>query len=324
LGYARGRNVPTDGVAGFNVNSIAIQVPIARLLKSAPAGETVIGVWASTLRYSTRVLSPGSISNSGSLVQVSRLGMPLVNEVVIPRALKDAFNSLAPEQDYPLFISNTPAGNLLARSVLTPEVGTLLTALYGVPVPNKPRADLVAIFLTGMKTTKPFTIKTRNGPVTVPAGTNVNMPTKATNIQPGEMIRLNTAPAFRPGVPGSLCPAKPNYRFGLLGGDVCGFPNGRRLADDVTDIELSAVAGAAYSVLTNDTFNFDPNLLWVLRDKVDTNDQPFMNTFPYLARANRGQDWSFGGANFIPPMKQSTEEGLQEVSPQQSAAGEGQ
>ncbi|MCL5998883.1 MAG: DUF4331 domain-containing protein [Chloroflexi bacterium] len=294
LGYALRRNIPTDGLAGFNVHSIAIQVPIARLLKGAPAGETVIGVWSTTYRYSTKVLSAGVISNSGPLVQVSRLGMPLVNEVVIPLALKDAFNSLPAEQDFPLFTSGTPAGNLLARSVLTPEVGTLLNALYGVPVPNKPRLDLLAIFLTGMKTTKPFTIQTRNGPVTVPAGTNVNMPK---NVQPAEMIRLNTAPAFRPGVNGSLCPKKPNYRFGLLGGDVCGFPNGRRLADDVTDIELSAVAGAAYSVLTNDTFNFDPKLLQVLRDKVDANDQPFMNQFPYLARPNRGQDWSYGGPN---------------------------
>jgi hypothetical protein len=134
---------------------------------------------------------------------------------------------------------------------------------------------------------------------------------------------LNTAPAFRPGVAGSLCPKSPNYRFGLLGGDACGFPNGRRLGDDVTDIELSAVAGAAYSVLTNDTFNFDPNLLWVLRDKVDTNDLPFMNQFPYLARPHRGQDWFYGESSDRPkaPADDSAAP-AQEVSAQESAEQE--
>jgi hypothetical protein len=287
VGYEKGRKTPTDGLKRFNVHSIAIQVPIAKLLKDAPAGETVIGVWADSQRYTTRVIGDlGAVTNSGDLKQVSRLGMPLVNEVVLPLALKDAFNSIPPSVDFPLFTSGTPAGNLLAQSVLTPELQTLLGALYGVPNPGKPRTDILAIFLTGMKTTKPFTIQTKNGPVELPAGFNVNQPM---NVVPAEMIRLNTA------IKGDLCKPQPDYRLGLLGGDACGFPNGRRLQDDVTDIELLAVAGAAYSVLTNDTFNFNPALIDVLRDNLDINDKPFRNSFPYLATPHQGQAWFAGG-----------------------------
>ncbi len=285
IGYEKGRKSPTDGLHKFNVHSIAIQVPIKRALAGAPQGETVIGVWSATSRYSQRVLSPlGGVQQSGDLVQVSRLGMPLVNEVVLPLALKDAFNGLKPEQDFPLFTSGTPAGNLLKQSVLKPELQGLLNGLYGVPVPAQDRNDLLAIFLTGMKTTKPFTIRTKNGKVELPAGFNVNQPK---NIVPAEMIRLNTA------IKGDLCKPKPDYKLGLLGGDACGFPNGRRLADDVTDIELLAVAGAAYPLLTNDnSFTFNPALIDVLRDNVDENDVDFEDSFPYLALPWQGQKWN--------------------------------
>lgn len=288
VGYSTGLNFPIDGVAGYNVHTIALQVPISRLLRNAPDGETVIGVWATSSRRSMRVLSPlGGVAQSGAWVQVSRLSMPLVNEAVIPRALKDAFNGLQPEQDFGLFTSGTPAGNLLQKSVLDPELQRLLQALYGVPNPGTNRTDILAIFLTGMKTTKPFTITVGDTPTSVPAGTNVNQPQ---TVQPAEMIRLNTAPAFRPGVDGSLCADPPNYALGVLGGDVCGFPNGRRLQDDVTDIELLAVAGAAYGVLTDDTFNFNPALIGVLRDRIDRNDKPFLTTFPYVPLPHRGQE----------------------------------
>ena len=283
IGYEIGRKTPTDGLAQFNVHSIAVQVPIARLLKDAPEGETVIGVWATSHRSSTRVLSAGAEKHSGTRVQVSRLGMPLVNEVVLPLALKDAFNGLNPKDDFGLFTSGTPAGNLLARSVLTPELQTLLGALYGVPNPGKPRTDLLNIFLTGMTTAQPFTIQTKNGAVTLPAGFNVNTPK---NVQPAEMIRLNTA------IKGDLCKPVPDYKLGLLGGDACGFPNGRRLQDDVTEIELLAVAGAAWQPLTGDTsFSFNPALVGVLNDGIDTNDKPFRETFPYLAVPHQGQAW---------------------------------
>ncbi len=296
IGYKDGPSKGIDGLSGFNVHSIALQIPIERLLKNA-GDNTVIGVWATSSRPSVRVLQKGKITSVGDPIQISRLGMPLVNEVVLPLALKDAFNSLEPEDDYGLFTSETDAGALFAKSVLQPELGTLLNALYGVPLPEGDRSDLVSIFLTGMVTTKDFTIVTPDGEVTVPAGTNVNQPE---NVRPAEMLRLNVAEAFRPGVEGSLCAPEPNYALGLLGGDVCGFPNGRRLQDDVTEIELLAVAGAAFPVLTDGEFDFNPALIGVLNDGVDTNDLPFSESFPYLAKPHRGLDFrSNGGWGYI-------------------------
>ncbi|NJO05116.1 MAG: DUF4331 domain-containing protein [Chloroflexaceae bacterium] len=291
IGYeSTGPVAGVDNLKGYNTHSIVIQVPIDRLLQGAPDGETVIGVWATASRPSMRVLSPlGGVATSGEFVQVSRLGMPLTNEVVIPRALKDAFNGLKPEQDFGLFTSGTDAGNLLQESVLNPELQRLLNALYGVPNPGENRQDILSIFLTGMTTTKPFSITAGVTQVSVPAGTVVNQPQ---NVQPADMLRLNTAEPFRPGTTGSICAAEPNYQLGVLAGDVCGFPNGRRLQDDVTDIELLAVAGAAYNVLTDETFDFNPALIGVLTDSVSENDQPFLDEFPYLATPNAGQDYS--------------------------------
>lgn len=287
VGYEDGPSEAIDGLSGFNVHSIALQVPIDHLLEGA--GEnTVLGVWASSSRPTVRVFGAGNIQSVGDLVQVSRLGMPLVNEVVLPLALKDAFNSLKPEQDYDVYTSGTPAGELLASSVFTPEVGTLLNALYGVPMPDDLRNDLVAIFFTGMVTTKDFTLVTPGGEVTVPAGTNVNRPE---SVRPAEMIRLNIAEPFRPGVEGSLCAPEPNYALGVLGGDVCGFPNGRRLQDDVTDISLLAVAGAAYPVLTEGSFDFNTDLIGVLNDGLPANDVPFQESFPYLALPHQGTEF---------------------------------
>lgn len=248
----------------------------------------MVGVWATSSRPSVRVLSSGKSQTIGDLVQVSRLGNPLVNEVVLPLALKDAFNGLKPEQDYDVYTSKSHAGELLGAAVLRPELEGLLNALYGVPYPKGLRDDLVSIFFTGMTTTKPFTLQTPQGEVTVPAGTNVNHPA---GVRPAEMLRLNLAAPFRPGVDGSLCAPEPNYKLGLLGGDVCGFPNGRRLQDDITEIELLAVAGAAYSVLTEDNFDFDPDLIGVLNDGVDGNDSEFGAAFPYLAQPHLGLDF---------------------------------
>ena len=227
---------------------------------------------------------------SGDLQAVSRFGMPLVNEVVIPMGLKDVFNTLSPNQDLGAY-------SLLQKSVENPEIGTLLCALYKVPLPgdaNKDcsteftpgtprtgRGDIFDVFLTGMKLAKPFTITTKNGPVTLPAGANVNQPA---NVVPAEMIRINTD------IKGDLCAPTPS-RLGVLGGDACGFPNGRRLTDDVVEIELLAVAGAAYGVLDgrDASFSFNPALIGVLTDGVDHNDVPFRDTFPYVAQAQSGQ-----------------------------------
>ncbi len=280
------RSKGVDSLAGFNVHSLVLQIPTAHLLKGAPEKETTIGVWSTSTRKTTTVLGGGASTGSGPEVQVSRLGMPLVNEVVLPLALKDAFNSIPPTTDFDLFGSGSPAGNLLKQSVLKPELQTLLNALYGVPMPAKDRTDLLAVFLTGMKTTKPFTIQTKNGPVELPAGFNVNQPQ---GVRPAEMIRLNTA------IKGDLCKPKPDYQLGLLGGDACGFPNGRRLQDNTTYIELLAVAGAAYPVLTDDTFDFKPAIAKALQTGVNANDLPFSNSFPYIAAPHSGSYFRSNG-----------------------------
>jgi hypothetical protein len=225
--------------------------------------------------------------------------MPLVNEVVIPLALKDAFNTLLPSQDLGVYTDGLgeDVGALLQKSVEDPEVGRLLCGLYGVPLPadandncstevdvetpRSGRGDIFDIFLTGMVLADDFTITTKNGPVTLPAGFNVNRPA---GIQPAEMIRINTD------IKGDLCSPTPS-RLGVLGGDACGFPNGRRLTDDIVEIELLAVAGAAYQVLDgrDASFSFNPALIDVLDDGVDSNDRLFRNAFPYFAQAQSGQ-----------------------------------
>jgi hypothetical protein len=286
---------------------LVVEVPVARLKQGS---EPVLGVWAGTRRATTRVIGAlNTISNSTTYVQVSRLGMPLVNELVLPLALKDAFNSIPPSTDLLLYtgVAGNAIRDLLQKSVEDPEIGNLLCALYQVPLPgdaNKDckteftlgtprsgRGDIFDIFLTGMKLAKPFTIQTKGGPVTLPAGFNVNQPA---TVVPAEMIRINTD------IKGDTCSPTPS-RLGVLGGDACGFPNGRRLTDDIVEIELLAVAGAAYSVLDgrDASFSFNPALINVLNDGIDRNDVPYYkrtkvedlpNTFPYLGLAQSGQN----------------------------------
>lgn len=302
LGYSTGNNIAVDSVAGFNVHSLVIEVPITHVTKP---GEPVIGMWSGTRRQATRVLGAlGSQSNSGAYVQVSRLGMPLTNEVVIPLALKDAFNNLRPENDLDIYLHPT-FGPILQKSVENPEIGTLLCTLYGIVLPEDAnddcnteftspgsgRGDIFQIFLTGMKLAKPFKIITSQGAggtakeVELPIGFNVNQPA---GVRPADMLRINTT------IKGDLCmPASnPNRRLGVVGGDACGFPNGRRLLDDIVEIELLAVAGAAYQPLDGQeaAFNFNSGLISVLDDNIDRNDIPFRNTFPYLAQAQSGQE----------------------------------
>ena len=309
VGYTDGTNIPVDSLSGFNVHSMVVEVPIAHVTSGT---DTVIGMWSGTRRSSTRVIgSLNTETHSGPYVQVSRLGMPLVNEVVIPLALKDAFNSLIPSQDAVLYTYNGPdtflktVQQLLQKSVEDPELGNLLCGLYSIPMPgdtNKDckteftstprsgRGDIFDIFLTGMKLAAPFTIHTKTGDQTLPKDTVVN---QMKTVTPSEMIRINTA------LKGNTCAPTPS-RLGILGGDACGFPNGRRLTDDVVEIELLAVAGAAYPVLDgrDTTFKFNGDLQKVLSDGIDYNDIPFRGatkpgdaptTFPYLGTAQSGQ-----------------------------------
>lgn len=289
IGYTLRPNGPVDSVAGFNVHSLVIELPISRL--TSAHGEPVVGVWSATRRPTVTILGDGQQTTSVDYVQVSRLGMPLVNEVVLPMGLKDVFNSIPPSVDLTVY-------SLLQESVEDPEVGNLLCALYGVPLPgdtdddcdteytvDSPRSgrgDIFDIFLTGMVLENPFTITLADGSLLeLPAGFNVNRPAA---VVPAEMIRINTT------ISGSLCAPEPS-RLGVLGGDACGFPNGRRLTDDVVEIELLAVAGAAYEVLDDrdGDFTFNPALIDVLTDGVDKNDRPVRDTFPYIPQAQSGQ-----------------------------------
>ncbi len=236
-----------DGLAGFNVHSIALEIPMSRLSLSGatPTSATdpaaVIGVWATASRQAMTTRTASGQSHAGDWVQVSRLGQPLVNEVVIPLALKDAFNGLEPTGD----AAALPV-------VLDPEVPKLLDALFGIDSPPPPRDDLVTIFLTGIP--------------------GLNQPP---GVRPSEMLRLNMA------IPPTARPSS----LGVLDGDLAGFPNGRRLADDVTDIALRALAGA-----TPLTPGFDRGANSRLSDGVDRNDKAFLDDFPYLAVPHAGND----------------------------------
>jgi hypothetical protein len=234
-----------DSTAGFNVSTMALQVPIRDLTMTGtlPAGPSdrngIIGVWATNSRRAIATRSPGKIEYSGDLVQVSRLGNPLVNEAVIDLARKDVFNAISPTSD----------GAALDR-VTDPEVPKLLSLIYGVRSPAAPRNDLVTIFLTGIP--------------------GLNQPA---GVVPSEQLRLNM------GIP----PSRNPDRMGVLRGDTAGYPNGRRVGDDVFDIVLQAAAGA--TPLTP-AFNIAPNN--TLGDGVGNNDVPYLAIFPYLGIPHAG------------------------------------
>ncbi|GAA5105423.1 DUF4331 domain-containing protein [Alloalcanivorax gelatiniphagus] len=241
-----------DTLAGFNVQSVALQVPQSWLAKKGNATKNpVIGTWTTTQKKSA----------NGTYRQVSRLGNPLVNEVVIPLKLKDGFNASKPTQD-----------GAALKYVTNPELPKLVEAVYGIDAPKTPRNDLVSVFLTGVKG-----LNKAKGKVT-----------------PSEQLRLNMSTPVT---------ATPN-RLGVIGGDTQGYPNGRRLGDDVIDIALQVVEGELVG---------SPN---DLGDGVDTNDAAFANTFPYLALPASGSNAdphpSAGGA-----AKQSATQGgvLQKVVP---------
>ncbi len=238
-----------DALAGYNVLTMAVQLPIKAVANSAckindPADmNCVVGMWVTTSRQRTRVLNgEAGQTNDGDWVQVSRLSAALVNEVIVPLAFKDVFNASEPKDDNPRFLG----------AVTDPEPARLLNALYGLNVPPAPRNDLVTIFLTGIP--------------------KLNQPP---NVQPAEIAHLNLATPVS---------ANPN-RMGVLGGDNQGYPNGRRLGDDVVDISLQAVAGGTPFTVE---FNVAPNNQ--LGDGVDGPDKPFLSSFPYVASPYAGYE----------------------------------
>ncbi|MCF2529220.1 DUF4331 domain-containing protein [Yinghuangia soli] len=244
--------VGQDTVAGYNVNTIALQLPKNTLaLNGDAARNPVIGVWSTTERRGFDIVTEdGKNRDWGKYIQVSRLGNPLVNEVVVPAALKDRFNALTPDQD-----AKVPQ---LVDRVKNPEVPQLIEKIYGLKAPATPRDDLVEIFLTGIA-------NAAGGPIKADLNSQLlNKDVDPKKFVPAEELRLNMS------VPPA---AKPN-RLGVLGGDLAGFPNGRRLSDDVVDIELQALEGAAV------TGKLVPAL--AKGDMVDVNNKNFGAAFPYV------------------------------------------
>ncbi|MFF4834282.1 DUF4331 domain-containing protein [Streptomyces sp. NPDC001315] len=212
--------VGRDTLKGYNVNSIALQIPNDMITESKH--QPIVGIWSTTQRKNA----------SGYYTQVSRLGNPLVNEVVNPQKDKDKFNASSPWEDAQFL-----------KNVTHPELPKLIEAIYKIKAPAEPRNDLVDVFLKGVK--------------------GLNQPPY---VKPAEELRLNT----------SIEPSAHPKRLGVLDGDNAGFPNGRRLTDDVIDASLQVVEGELVGS-KND-----------LGDAVDANDKKFGHSFPYLANPTSG------------------------------------
>lgn len=355
-----------DALAKYNVHSIALKIPISTLLKDgAPAQPTsildsdyVIGVWASASRPAIKTMTAGDKATySGDWIQVSRIGMPLTNEAVIPIGDKDHWNRLSPYDEItettmdeyfynpelalymdddlfgtavpsfaPLRIQKASLGafdftngadGLFGLKGSTAVVGTALDdAIFGtllLPGPGKPRSvDLWPAFHTGVPNVIPYQLATGKEGNPLAAGKPF-----VNNFLPngGDMLRLNMAVPVTPRT-------DPNFSsLGLIQAaaigltvapfntsadlefipNMDGFPNGRRLEDDVTRIELQAVAGAVLAAVGLWYDDYDPasspspvtqDLLDVLTYStgVETNDAPFSNSFPYMAMPWRGTD----------------------------------
>jgi hypothetical protein len=259
------RSGAANATAGKNVTTIAFEVPISCL---TAGGDPVIGVWA-TASLPPRKLNLPDTAGTGGYVQVSRLGMPLVNEVVIGLPDKDKFNASEPKDD-----------GQFASYVTNPTLPTLIASLYadaGVQAPNVyPRSDLVAVFLTGVP------------------GVN-----QAKTVTPSEMIRLNTAiPPTPKAMQNSLGAAACFVNGALIltnpGCDPAGFPNGRRPGDDVVDIALRVVMGyllpAGPGVPASATLPYTDGVL--------VEASQFDDFFPFLRPPLPG---SPNGSNGLPP-----------------------
>jgi hypothetical protein len=260
-----------NSTKGVNVHSIALEVPKTDLTKGgaaptdAASPASVIGVWTTASRQKARVLKPGGVDvSSGPYVQVSRLGNPLVNEVVVPMSKKDFWNSQQPVDD-----------KQFTAAVLNPELAQLLPVLYPGVFPNldaynkgtPKRDDLVAIFHTGL-----------------PAGVVPNFQNSMGTVQ-ADMLRLNLAvPVTKQGA----------SNLGLIGKDPAGFPNGRRVFDDVATIELRALAGATLP-LVDKTFTpvapasqITPGLTANDNDTSAMGTENYLLGFPYLGTPHSG------------------------------------
>jgi Domain of unknown function (DUF4331) len=252
-----------DGTNRLNVHTMAIQLPKSMLTRdgSTPTNpndpRSVIGVYASASRQTARILLPkAQVDEAGPFMQVSRLGDPLFNEVIIPLGLKDFWNTQPPSED-----------KQFLKYVQHPEVPQRLVEYYpgvfpGLAAYSKPRADLVAILLTG-----------------IPAGIIPGFQ-NFTGETPADLLRLNMA----------IPPATTPNTLGILGGDLAGFPNGRRVFDDVFTIELRALAGVTIPLVDP---SFTPDAASsAVTDGLDPSkiNSPFLTNFPYLGIPYSGFD----------------------------------
>ncbi|MEO6080937.1 MAG: DUF4331 domain-containing protein [Steroidobacteraceae bacterium] len=267
---ANAERAAPDSLAYANTTSLVLEVPISCV---ASGSEPVIGAWTTASVRQGRLINPDPRDREtgrsdaskvgGAWTQVSRLGMPLVNEVVIGLKDKDRFNSSAPAQDAQF-----------ADYVTNPTLPALVEVLFttaGVRAPtNFPRTDLVAAFLTGI--------------------TGLNKPA---NVKAAEMLRLNTTTA--PVAKGL------QNRLGVVGGDNAGFPNGRRPGDDVVDVSLRVAMGLLCTLNNAATFGCltasAPSGAIRFTDGAFIDDSTSGDTFPYLRTPIPG---SPNGQNGLP------------------------
>jgi len=249
-------NSAPNSVAGFNVNTIAIEVPIKLLtsdgaIHAAKDPRGTIGAWATTSRAAVRIRTHRDFDQdfrnreeSGRLAQIQRFGNPLINELIIGTGYKDYWSMSEPVND-----------SQFAAFDLDPLIARVFNAVYGFKIPTPPRTDLLPL----------VTYAAPIAPKGTPAGPIA------------DLMRLNT------GVPPT--PKSQRKRLGLIAGDPAGFPNGRRLTDDVVDIvERVGIGG----ILSASAFDVAPNNL--LGDGVNAPDVPPQETFPYVHYAYSGRN----------------------------------
>jgi hypothetical protein len=250
-----------DPLKTLNIHTIAIKVPITHLTRngtrpSNPSNpHAVLGIWGGASRRRAVVRDANGTHGSGPWVQVSRLGNPLFNEVIVPIGDKDRWNALDPIND-----------QQFEKYVNHPELAKLLPALYPGVFPHlaaytKKRADLHAILLTGIPSGIVGGFQNLTGPI------------------PADMLRLNVA--IKPTT------VNPNA-LGLIGGDAAGFPNGRRVFDDIVSIELKAIAGATIP-LVDSSYSVDAAVGLVSSYLTPGMDR-YQSNFPYLGTPHDGYD----------------------------------
>jgi hypothetical protein len=238
-------NTAADFLSGYNVNSIAIEVPITMLTSTGsiePATSTAatIGAWGTTARPRTLVLrAPLPPVYSGSFSQLQRMGNPFISDLLIGEGSKDLWAMSVPAND-----------SQFGASYSDPGLARLINAIYGIGIPAPPRTDLA--FLTSY------------APPVAASGTTAG--------PVADMLRLNTGVA--------PTPMGSRRRLGLIAGDSAGYPNGRRVSDDVFDITLRMAGG----IFSGPSFNF------ALGDGVNINDIPTQETFPYVGFAQSGRN----------------------------------